>query len=96
VAAVVAQLVAAELRVALASLDDWPLLRSMLEIAGERGAARGQLVRYVSGTYLPEDGRLLCIFSAASVESVRSVLSAANLRTLRIAPAIPLPDLDPR
>ena len=53
-------------------------------------------MRYVSGTYLPEDGRLLCVFSAPTVEAVRSVLSATNLRTLRVSPAVALPDLDPR
>lgn len=90
------ELVAAELRVSFASLDDWPLLRSMLAIAAERGAARGEPVLCVSATYLPEDGRLLCVFRAPTVEAVRGVLGAANLRTLRASPAISLSDLDPR
>jgi hypothetical protein len=82
--------------VSLASLDDWPLLRLMLAIAVDRRAVRGELVRYVSGTYLPEEGRMLCVFLAPAVESVRDVLSAANLPTAHIGPAIVLPDLDPR
>jgi hypothetical protein len=90
------QLVAAELRVTLASVDDWPLLRSMLELAAERAAAEGGPVRYVSGTYLPEDGRLLCVFAAPSIDAVRSVLWATSLPTVRIGPAVSLPDLDPR
>jgi hypothetical protein len=89
-------LVAAEVRVTLADLDDWPLLRSVLVIASARRAEGGEVVRCVSGTYLPDDGRLLCIFLAPTVESVRWVLDAANLPTVRVGPAIWLPDLDPQ
>jgi hypothetical protein len=88
-------LFAAELRLTLTSLDDWPLLRSMLAAASERVAGRGELVRCLSGTYLPDDGRLLCLFTGPSVESVRGVLAATNLPLVRIRAAIALPDVDP-
>jgi hypothetical protein len=82
--------------VTLASLDDWPLLQSMLELAAERCAAEGGPVRYVSGTYLPDDGRLICVFAAPTIDAVRGVLRATNLPTIRIGRAASLPDLDPR
>jgi hypothetical protein len=89
-------LVAAEVRITLADLDDWPLLRSVLATACARLGARGEFVRCLSGTYLPDDGRLLCTFVAPTVESVRRVLDAANLPMVRVGPAISLPDLDPQ
>ena len=85
---------AAELRLTLA-LRDWPLLLSMLASASDRLAARGDLVRCLSGTYLPDEGRLLCVFAAPSVESVREVLAAANLSSVRVRPAVVLPVVDP-
>jgi hypothetical protein len=83
----------AELHLNLADLDDWPLLRSMLEAAGERLAVRGEPVRFLRGTYLPEDSRLLCLFKAPTAESVRGVLAAANLQAVRIGAAVDLPDV---
>lgn len=89
-------LVAAELRVTLASLDDLPLLRSMLALAGERSAVDGEPVRYLTGTYLPDDGRLLCVFVAPTVDAVRRLLRTTSLSTISVCPAVALPDLDPR
>jgi hypothetical protein len=86
--------VAAELRITLASLDDWPLLRSMLGLAGERSAVDGEPVRYLTGTYLPDDGRLLCVFMAPTVDAVRRLLRATSLPTISVGPAVALPDLD--
>ena len=81
----------AELQLNLADLDDWPLLHSMLEAAGERLAVRGEPVRFQRGTYLPDDSRLLCLFKAPTAESVRGVLAAANLQAVRIGAAVDLP-----
>jgi hypothetical protein len=89
-------LVAAELRVTLASLDDWPLLLSMLSLAGERSVVDGAPVRCLSGTYLPDDGRLLCVFVAPTVDSVRRLLRSTSLPTMSVGPAVALTDLDPR
>lgn len=85
----------AELHLTLGSLNDWPLLRSVLGVATERAAIRGELVRYVGGAYLPEAGRLLCLFSAPDANSVRRVLAAGNLRTARIDAAVLLSAIDP-
>jgi len=85
---------AVELRLTLA-LRDWPLLLTMLASAGERVAVRGELVRCLSGTYLPDEGRLLCVFAAPSAESVREVLASASLSSVWIRAAVPLPVVDP-
>jgi hypothetical protein len=83
----------AEVQLNLADLDDWPLLHSMLATAGERLAVRGEAVRFLRGTYLPDDSQLLCLFKAPTAESVRGVLAAANLQAVRIGAAVDLPDV---
>ena len=85
---------AAESRITLLGPRDWPLLRSMLAAAGDRIADEGPSVRWLSGTYLPDEGRLLNLFAAPSAEVVRRVLLAAGVSAVWITPAVALGDLD--
>jgi hypothetical protein len=88
-------LFSAEVHLSLDRLDDWPLLRSVLAEAALRLTGRGESVRFVRTTFLPERGTLVCVFLAENVATVRGMLDAANLPALRIEPAIELPSLDP-
>lgn len=85
----------AELRLTLGSLDDWRLLRSMLDTAGERLTGNGEMVRCVSATYLPDEGQLFCLFSAPTSDAIRKVLAAGNFASSRVLAAVALPGLDP-
>ena len=89
-------LVVAELRLTLASVDDWPLLRSMLLLACERAASELGPVRYVGAAYLPADHRLICLFATPTIEAVLGALRSTNLQAVWVGPAVSLPDLDPR
>jgi hypothetical protein len=88
-------LYSAEVRLTLDQVADWPLLRSVLAEAALRLTGRGDTVRFVRTTYLPERGTLECVFLAENVATVRGMLDAANLPALRIEPAVELPGLDP-
>jgi hypothetical protein len=50
----------------------------------------GDRVSYLGSTFLPEDGRCLCLFSAKSAEVVRQLNAAAMLPYDRIVPALEL------
>jgi hypothetical protein len=89
------ELVVAELRLTLGRLDDWPLLRSMLSLACDRAISEEGRVRYVGGTYLPADRRLICLFATPTVDAVAAVVRSTDLQVLWVGPAVALPDLDP-
>jgi hypothetical protein len=67
------------------------MLQAGLADASRRLTARGQSVRYVRSTYLPDQQRLLCIFEAPTVEAVRTVNINAQAPFLHITSAVELP-----
>jgi hypothetical protein len=57
---------------------------------GERFTAEGKAVRYIRSTYVPEEGRCMCLFEAGSQADVRAVNDAAQLPYTRIVEALDL------
>lgn len=55
---------------------------------------RGTPVRYLRSTFVPAESRCLCLFEAASSETVRQVNEAAGLPFTRIVEALHLPRPD--
>jgi len=56
----------------------------------ERLSAAGAPVRYLRSTFLPEEGRCLCLFEAGDPARVREVNEAAGLPFSRIVEALDL------
>ena len=55
-----------------------------------RFTAAGTPVRYLRSTFVPVDGRCLCLFEAADPVSVREVNEAAGLPFTRVVEALEL------
>ena len=83
-----------ELSMARATFDDGRLLGSVLAVAGERVAARGQPLRFVAAAYLPDETRVLCLVEAGSIDAVRRVFAFAGLSSNRVSRALPVVHLD--
>jgi len=60
----------------------------LLQGAADRVSARGTAVRYVRFTYVPDQGRCICLFEADDVEAVRSVNQLAQAPFAQIALAV--------
>ena len=56
----------------------------------ERFSADGTPVHYLRSTFLPDEGRCLCLFEARDPASVREVNEAAGLPFSRIVEALDL------
>ncbi|MGL4321276.1 MAG: nickel-binding protein [Paracoccaceae bacterium] len=50
----------------------------------------GDRIYYLGSTFLPEEGRCLCLFEAKNAEVVAALNSAARLQVSRILPAMTL------
>jgi hypothetical protein len=70
---------------------------SMADLAGAKAAAirqaekmydDGDRVRYIRSTFMPEDGRCLCLFEAKNADVVTQLNREANLPFDRIVPAM--------
>lgn len=65
-----------------------------LVAASQRQVARmrddGDLVHYFGSTFLPEEGRCLCLYQAKNEAVLVDLSRAARLPVLRIVPAIAL------
>ncbi len=58
-------------------------------------AARGTGVRYARTTWLPGEGRCLCLFESADSDDVRRVNDVAQVPWARIVAAVDLPAQTP-
>ena len=61
--------------------------RSMIAVS-QRFTARGEYVRYIRSTYLPDESRCMCWFEAPSAEAVAEVHEVAKVPFDRIIEAI--------
>lgn len=59
-------------------------------LTSRRSSERGVPVRYLRSTFLPDEGRCLCLFEASDPVSVREVNEAARLPFTRIVEAFDL------
>lgn len=66
-------------------------IQRTLAEAARRTSAAGQHVRYLRGTYLPAQGRLICIFEAESEEAIHASTWLAQLPFARVKPAVEVP-----
>lgn len=62
--------------------------RRLLQGAADRVSSRGTAVRYVRFTYLPEQGRCICLFEADDVEAVRAINQIAQAPFAQIGLAV--------
>ena len=67
------------------------VLQAALTGAASRFHARGDGVRYLSSIFLARQGRLISLFAADSVETVRALNEAALIPFTSIEPAVELP-----
>jgi len=57
---------------------------------GKEMSARGQAVRYIRSTFVPTEGRCLCLFEAPSQQAVKELNEKAKLPFSRIVEAMDL------
>ena len=67
------------------------VLQAALTGAASRFHARGDGVRYLSSIFLARQGRLISLFAADSVETVRALNEAALIPFTSSEPAVELP-----
>jgi hypothetical protein len=72
---------------------------AMDDLAGAQKAAIGKAeemrqngcdVRYIRTTFVPEDGRCMCLFEASSADQVKRLNDEAGLPYSRVVPALDL------
>ncbi len=67
------------------------MLQAALADASRRLTTRGEVVRYLRSTYLPDQDRVLCLFEACSAEAVRVVNETAQAPYRSITAAVERP-----
>ena len=55
--------------------------------AGKKMATQGKQVRYIRSTYVPGDGKCMCLFEAASPDLVKKLNEEAKLPFSRVVEA---------
>jgi len=76
-----------ERELAGATLDQLAAAQKAAIVAGKELTAKGQKVRYIRSTFVPGEGRCMCLFEAANAELVREANELAKLPFTRIVPA---------
>ena len=64
-------------------------LRAVVETC-QRFTARGEYVRYIRSTYIPDESRCLCLLEAPDTATVEEVIEVAKLPHIHVAEAIDL------
>ena len=62
--------------------------RRLLQDAADRVSSRGNNVRYMRCTHVPEQSRCICLFDADDIETVRSVNQIAQVPFAQIGLAV--------
>lgn len=63
--------------------------KSAIETSGQF-SARGQDVRYIRTTFVPGEGKCMCLFEAQSADDVEAVNNAAEIPFVRVVEALDL------
>lgn len=74
------------------TLDELAAAQKAAIVAGRELSAKGHEVRYIRSTFVPGDGRCMCLFEAANEEFVREANELAHLPFTTI---VPVEDLTP-
>ena len=80
----------AERNLAGIAMDDLAQAQRSAIATGERMTAEGTEVRYIRSTFLPDEGKCMCLFEAESAEAVEQLNRAAELPFERIVEALDL------
>ena len=70
------------------SMDQLAAAQRAMIAVSLRFTARGEYVRYIRSTYLPDESRCMCWFEAPSAEAVAEVNEVAKVSFDRIIEAI--------
>ena len=72
------------------AMDDLAQAQRSAITTGETMTAEGTEVRYIRSTFLPDEGKCMCLFEAKSVEAVERLNRTAGLPFERIVEALDL------
>jgi hypothetical protein len=72
------------------SLHDLGAAKEAATAEAQRMLDAGTPIRYLRSTFVPEDGRCMCLFEAEDEEDVRALNQSAGLPFLSIVPAYDL------
>ena len=70
------------------TMDQLVAAQRAVIVVSQRFTARGEYVRYIRSTYLPDESRCMCWFEAPSAEAVAEVNEVAKVPFDRILEAI--------
>ncbi len=82
------QLFVVERKLRFVSPEMLLIMQSALAEASRRLNAHGRPIRYLRSTYVPDQGRLMCLFEAESAEAVRVVNENAQAPYSSIASVV--------
>ncbi|HUO60084.1 MAG TPA: DUF4242 domain-containing protein [Candidatus Acidoferrales bacterium] len=70
-----------------ATLEQLAAAQKAAIMAGKELTAKGRAVRYIRSTFVPGEGRCMCLFEAETADLVREANELAKLPFVRIVPA---------
>lgn len=73
------------------AMDDLAAAQKAAIETSKQFTRQGRPVEYLRSTFVPDDGRCMCLFSAPSEDDVKAVNDTARIPYDRVTPALDLP-----